>query len=415
MSHSDGSSLANNGNVGVLSSPPQVKTSNHSQVPSLSRSPYSSSTASMQSFTGQTTLIGHSSGRGSGSSPMLPSIPLIPPLESAFTQFGVLQEGIASSHPFPTQRSTGTGLGSASPPPAPSSSYDYSRARSQSSLLTSASGLSTMSSLSSPAAPLPSPSPSTYPPLPPLPHNYSSSSASSFPHHPSRSAPSLMPAPSSLHPPDVRDHSRLQRAWSALIERRFLAAQPLSILPLYLSSIFVDMQPRPTLQVPMPPNSFKRTNGGQRGLNNLTSDHDKAAAERRVGDYATNGDSEDGGYELDSEDGMNGLEAIDRINPNENWFVGPEQHTPEDKAKQKGGDLHGLHAAILAALRTSADATAPMHLARTVSIVAHCQAAMWAEYERLYHNEPTTGDNTLREDFEMYWDNWRWCVPSEGI
>jgi hypothetical protein len=53
--------------------------------------------------------------------------------------------------------------------------------------------------------------------------------------------------------PDPRDHSRLAAAWAALIDARFLAPSPLTIIPLYLSSIFAEMQARRGLTVPLPP------------------------------------------------------------------------------------------------------------------------------------------------------------------
>jgi hypothetical protein len=175
--------------------------------------------------------------------------------------------------------------------------------------------------------------------------------------------------------PDVRDHSRLKASWDALIERRFLAPQPLSILPLYLSSIFVDLQSRPTLRVSLPPNSFAV----------------------RASIQAASGLSSSNGFETY----LNGDEELEgQDQPQESWFA-------KTSGLDRSSDVYGLHEAILNEFKCSVDATAPMHLARTVSIVEHCKDAMWTEYKVLYGSLPAYGDNTLREDFEMYWNNWK--------
>lgn len=177
---------------------------------------------------------------------------------------------------------------------------------------------------------------------------------------------------------DVRDHSRLKASWDSLLRKRFLAAQPLAILPLYISSIFIDMQPRPTLQVSLPPNSFA-----------------VRSSIRTTTGFGAEADS-NGMSSSEDSDGENDAPAP----PKGSWFV-------KTSSMDRTSDFYGLRQAIMRELETSIDTTAPMHLARTVAIVEHCKEAIWVEYQNLYGTLQTYGDNTLHEDFDMYWNNWK--------
>jgi hypothetical protein len=165
--------------------------------------------------------------------------------------------------------------------------------------------------------------------------------------------------------PDVRDHSRLRAAWAAVIERRFLAAQPSSILQLYLSSTFAEYQQRPAVQILLPPNS--------RGAGGADPPAPALADER------------------------------------------PREHARAASAMNASGTtrIAGFNDAALDANREWVARTAPMHLARTVRTIEHCKAALRTEYEIIYARVPCYGDNTVAEDFEMYWENWRkYVLPS---
>jgi hypothetical protein len=162
--------------------------------------------------------------------------------------------------------------------------------------------------------------------------------------------------------PDVRDHSRLKEAWASVIDQRFLAVQLSMPLTLFLSSTFKEYQQRPTVQVPLPPNS--RMEG-----------------------------------ELD---------------PNPVAASQPDDRAPHEHARVASsiilpGKAHiaGFNDAMLQASREWVAKSAQMHLARAVATISHCKDALRAEYERLYAHLPCYGDNTVAEDFEMYWEHWR--------
>jgi hypothetical protein len=240
---------------------------------------------------------------------------------------------------------------------------------------------------------------------------------------------------------DVRDHTRLKAAWDAMIDKRFLAPQPLSILPLYLSSTFDNIRPHQHLQVPLPPHSTAvraavRSGRNVNAVNAMGSMHsvhsmssmnamrdrkDSVASSILTSLPSPTGDSdeeEDARYALSTPDEENGTSyfgagwaAALGLGSGTNTSTGTSTINGASGAGGKGAhthDVYGMHEAIVGEGQAAAntESSAPMHLARTVAVVQHCKDAVWTEYRTLYAGQLTSGDNTLSEDFEMYWHNW---------
>ena len=62
----------------------------------------------------------------------------------------------------------------------------------------------------------------------------------------------LTTRPSTSQESNLLDHSRLKRAWDDMLNRLFLPSPLLSVLPLYLTSTFVDVRTHSSLQVALP-------------------------------------------------------------------------------------------------------------------------------------------------------------------
>ena len=183
---------------------------------------------------------------------------------------------------------------------------------------------------------------------------------------------------------DPFDHSKLRNTWYEMLNKRWLSAQPTSVLPLYLSTIFEDYRALPALEIIMPPGGTSST--GKRPLHNDISS---------VSDQ--------------------------RIDPSSFRHLrhATVKTDPDNSSVRTGDDLspHFL------------SSWAPMHLARTVQTIIGCKEAMIEAYETLYQPEQmkitdqyslrehsdaldaeTVGKepnkNTVRDEFEDAWFNW---------
>lgn len=188
--------------------------------------------------------------------------------------------------------------------------------------------------------------------------------------------PSLI-LPAHAHPPEFRpnprDHSRLRAAWEALIERRFLAKQPTSVLPLYLSGTFVRLQCSPLLQVPLPPNpTFVRP-----------SDLANDAQSDKLSDTTDDEEARDNPYA----DVSMFLTVIRQKG------ISPPQPPPKFYGDVSAADWNWV------------DNSKAIHLARSVRVIEGCQAAIWCEYRDLFSNEGSS-EHAVREGFQMCWENW---------
>ncbi|GLB40314.1 putative ubiE/COQ5 methyltransferase family protein [Lyophyllum shimeji] len=202
-------------------------------------------------------------------------------------------------------------------------------------------------------------------------------------HHPC--PPHTIPVPSISEPDrpaDPRDHSKLKAAWEAMLSSRFIASNPLSVLPFYLSSIFVDVQLRPPLKVPLPPNSST----------------DRAASRSS------------GAFSCDSAPLSEPARCSAAAGPSSASIrtsrSDPSPHPPGDDDP----DFN--------------TAWASMHLASTVHKAAGCKEAMWQEYQKLYDTEDmprvtrtarpgearamsTRSGSSTRESFDEEWASWQ--------
>ncbi|KAF9052510.1 hypothetical protein BDZ89DRAFT_1005460 [Hymenopellis radicata] len=173
-----------------------------------------------------------------------------------------------------------------------------------------------------------------------------------------------------------QDHTKLKIAWEAMLSRRFLSSQLLSVLPFYLSSCFTDVQSHPTLEIPLPPNSANAY---------LT--------------HSTNGNGhyhDSHQFDLDSQFVMKTASA----------------------RRSNDTDNASLRHSILP--RNAAPYWATMHLAKVVETIVGCKESIWAEYQLL--NTPDlppvvrtvrpkdirafSRQSSVREDFDSAWSNW---------
>lgn len=156
-----------------------------------------------------------------------------------------------------------------------------------------------------------------------------------------------------------RDHRRICESWKDMLNHHFIAP-PVSILPFYLSSIFAQVAPQPTLQLKLPPNS---------PIDGLPQPAQRP--ESPIGFRILNSTNE----------GINSQESLSIS------YVLPES-------------------------------VAPLQLARQVHTVIACKDAIWDRYQALYSKSSTVSDvtiskkerniksNTARDEFEFHWDNW---------
>ncbi|KAJ4500792.1 hypothetical protein C8R41DRAFT_750641 [Lentinula lateritia] len=207
-------------------------------------------------------------------------------------------------------------------------------------------------------------------------------SANSHKMYSSSFVPQLSPVPSppladsSFHT-NPQDHSRLKAAWDAMLSRRFLAPQLITVLPFYLSSCFVDVKTHPTLHIPLPQNSS-------------SSD-----SKLFCSDYSS---------------------SANAFNPEEQFELkrSTGRHSDEEDPRRRDSTLARDPKKVFS--------WAPMHLARTVQTVKACKEAIWDEYDKLHspdlpptitqarlkegHRAVVSSKSAARESFDRAWDNW---------
>ena len=178
-------------------------------------------------------------------------------------------------------------------------------------------------------------------------------------------------------PPDPRDHARLRRAWGEMLNSSFLASNLLCVLPFHLGAWFHEIQTHPPLEVPLPPNSYrKRSPRSTTGLPGLVDP-----------------------------DMLFELRTMSSIEPDDEF-----RSLPDRKSSRRG-----------------VSSWASMHLARTVRTIVACKESIWHAYEKLYGQDPSipslvrsaqakylkkhfeqaqSTENPLRDYFEHDWINW---------
>lgn len=177
----------------------------------------------------------------------------------------------------------------------------------------------------------------------------SSSSTSSLPRLPALGLP--------LHP---QDHSRLERSWELMLSDQFICGSVLSILPLYIQTVFQDVQTFPHWKVLLPSNS--------KGV----LEHVSQTLQVR----------EEEGYHL-------------------------KNNTPLVPSSSGSTSLAG---------DLMLQKWASMHLARVVNQIQECKARVEEQYDKLYSDHPLYRPRPVVEDpndstpwlsdFETCWRNW---------
>lgn len=162
-----------------------------------------------------------------------------------------------------------------------------------------------------------------------------------------------------LHP---QDHSRLQHCWESMLEAEFICSSVLSILPLYIQTVFDDVQMFPHWKVLLPANS------------------------KDVSAYVSNG------LQVREENGHRPI----RSNM-------PSNVPSSSGSASLAGDL-------------MLEKWAPMHLARVVNQIQECKKRMEEQYNQVYSDHPLYrprpevedphDDTPWLSDFETCWRNW---------
>ena len=166
----------------------------------------------------------------------------------------------------------------------------------------------------------------------------------------------------------VQDHSRLKRAWEKMLDQHFLAHKLTTVLPLYLTSFFKNVQVHPTAYILLPPPSNER-------------------------DYSppteVNGDTPDDGDEV------------------QHWV----SEMRSNMVRLDGDPAHRKSATAALRARPSISSITmwnTLHLTRQMRIISSCKEAIWQAYLTLATADETAGgpSEPLRDEFERDWLVW---------
>ncbi|KAF8150787.1 hypothetical protein B0H34DRAFT_152224 [Crassisporium funariophilum] len=197
-----------------------------------------------------------------------------------------------------------------------------------------------------------------------------------------KSTPSIETLFETEHP---QDHTRLTVAWEAMLDKRFLCANVLSVLPLYLTSLSFSVTSHPPLVIPLPPNS---------GISPPS---------------------------LKSYCSMGSLRRTDRSFTNTMFDL--KRPSSNRSIKADGCSIRSSKSTISPPQTRVWDT---MHLTKAVSTITGCKEAIWVEYNKLYSKDalyvlsrtaPRTKDDEedyssqplehlARIAFEVDWKNW---------
>ena len=165
-----------------------------------------------------------------------------------------------------------------------------------------------------------------------------------------------------------QDHENLKRAWEKMLDQRFLTHKLTTVLPLYLTSFFKNVQVHPTMYIMLPPPSWER------GPEFMADDK----------------------FDLAQDDGL------------EQWVRDMRSEMVRidgDPARRKSTT------AALRARPSFASVTMwnTLHLSRQVRVVEACKEAIWEAYQALAMaaspGTPAAGEPP-RDEFEREWLAW---------
>lgn len=159
-----------------------------------------------------------------------------------------------------------------------------------------------------------------------------------------------------------QDHTKLKQAWQKMLQKRWISARPLSVIPLFLSAEFREVRTHPTLRVPIPPNSDSVT---LKDTSSVLSDTEP------------------------------------------DFIIDLKAHSIRKRSVESqtpAGDTSSMHS--VQSDSATMHSWAAMHLARAVSVVESCKEAIWQEYRNFDLMFPELDKYDLRDEFEACWKNW---------
>ncbi|OBZ72082.1 hypothetical protein A0H81_07597 [Grifola frondosa] len=158
-----------------------------------------------------------------------------------------------------------------------------------------------------------------------------------------------------------QDHTKLQMAWEEMLHHRFLSPRLLSVLPLYLSSTFRNIQTHPTLHILLPCNSH----------------------------------ADNGIHKFDAEFADVSSLILD---------LSHSSRLSSDSSRRETSSMRSGQSAT-----TTIAAWGSIHLARAVHMVQACKESIWTEYkalDELDRAQRSRKESDIREEFEAAWTNW---------
>ncbi|KAG6910860.1 hypothetical protein DXG01_007177 [Tephrocybe rancida] len=191
--------------------------------------------------------------------------------------------------------------------------------------------------------------------------------------------------------PDLRNHLRLKAAWNSMLASRFIAENLVSVLPFYLSSLFIDVQSQPPTKVLLPPNS------------KAGPDLQRSSSESFENSI------------LPSDSSFTSLPSPPRTSNASTWSSKSAASTTALSRSPSGTSLESYTSDY-----------ARMHLANTVHVVSGCKEAIWQEYKKLFdvhvakvvspqadapsgyaaYSGPGNVKSSIRESFDDEWTSW---------
>lgn len=180
-----------------------------------------------------------------------------------------------------------------------------------------------------------------------------------------------------------------------MLDQHFLTHKLTTVLPLYLTSFFKNVQVHPTMYILLPPPSHLRADG--------TPEREHAL-------------EEDDAMRQWVEDMRAGMVRID----GDHAHLSSQQQHQHNQQQQRRSTAQQQHAALRTkAACASVTMWSTLHLARQTRLVAACKEAIWEAYQALaaaaadepsgalrgepggaLHGEP------LRDEFERDWQAW---------
>lgn len=219
--------------------------------------------------------------------------------------------------------------------------------------------------------------PEEVPPLPSF-HDLSSPTYSSAP-----------PSTLSFHPlphPDFemllnpQDHSKLKQAWNNMLLNRFLGSRVISVLQLYLSSEFGNVQTHPPIHIPLPPNSDSTVPSQPPEFHHLISHLP--------------------------------IPTVTLENDDPGVYVDLRSQSVRQSSDSRNGDC--LSNLSKQSRPMVVHSWSSMHLARTVSLIEGCKDAIWEEYKKVDGEFNASGVEAVNTwyEFDVAWSNWHKYMSS---